>query len=74
MNKVRCLIQKYDPAVTEAPFTFINLAECWVEETEDRIELRDRMVDAVWAAGFVFKFYSLCSEHPGYKYTITVRE
>lgn len=72
-TKVKCIVQKYDPKVTKAPFTFINLAECWIEDTDDGLVLYDRMWDAVWAAGFEFKFYSLCSDMPGYKYSITVR-
>lgn len=71
--QARCLIQEYDPAVKEAPFTFNTLAECWIEDTDNGEDLCNRMADATWAAGFRFKFYSMTSE-PGYKYTIVVRD
>jgi hypothetical protein len=75
--QVRCLIQRYDPKVKEAPFTFINLGEFWIEETEDNtdggIKRRNQMWDACNVAGFDFKFYSMCSDDPRYKYSVTVR-
>lgn len=73
-TKVKCLIQRYDPKVTEPPFTFINLAECEIEDTDDGLKLHGRLVDATLEAGYRFKFYSLCLDDSGYKYAITVRD
>jgi len=60
----RCRIQKYDPAVTEAPFRFITLVECAeVDEPEglkdDGNEFANRLANMCWVLGYRFRFYSL---------------
>lgn len=60
----RCRIQKYDPAVTEAPFRFITLVECAeVNEPEglndSGNEFANRLADMCDARGYRFRFYSI---------------
>jgi hypothetical protein len=60
----RCRIQKYDPAVTEAPFRFITLVECAeVNEPEGLndggSEFANRLADMCQARGYKFRFYSM---------------
>ena len=63
----RVKIQKYDPAVREAPFQFITL---------DVIELKkvnyETLAAACHARGYDFRFYYLCSE-PGIDFAAIVR-
>ena len=72
MPLVKCLIQKYDPAVKEAPFSFITLGECEIEDRKDSEQaIAYRMSAAVGAMGYSFKFYSM-TQAKGYAYDITV--
>ena len=81
MQTCKCRIQKYDPAVTEAPFTFITLGEFTtvVKEAKDFPEGTGWHIvgaqhyfafrDACDDKGFSFKFFSTSSE-PGYDYDV----
>lgn len=59
-----CRIQKYDPAVTEAPFRFITLVDC--AEVDEPEGLNDggnefayRLADMCRSHGYRFRFYSI---------------
>lgn len=59
-----CRIQKYDPAVTEAPFRFITLVECVeVEEPEGLNDGGNEFAHRLWAMcddlGYKFRFFSI---------------
>ena len=69
-----CRIQKYDPAVTEPPHTFITLGEVTVDapEDDDGTLLYMNLHAACMRLGYSFRFYSL-SLDPKYHFDIVVR-
>lgn len=77
MSIIKCLIQRYDPAVMEPPFTFIDVGECEIDvplyddygvNSARRCHL---MFDTCQKMGFIFRFYST-SSNPKYDYILNV--
>ena len=74
MKKRRCRVQKYDPAVKEAPFEFITVDEfecCEPDMTEYGEEFAEVLILACRKMGYIFKCYSFSTEK-GYDYDVVV--
>jgi len=70
----KCIIEKYDPACTEAPFLSIKLGECTVDEPEEDYlgqKLAALLREECCKQGYTFRFYTLSSKN-GYDYEITI--
>ena len=78
MSRKRCRVQKYDPAVTEPPYTFIELDSFEVIEPDvDTLgeELYERLAGGCRMLGYRMKFYSLSTsdyDYEEYDYDVTV--
>ena len=75
MNWKKCRIQRYDPAVTEAPFTFITLDEftCYRPTIDDQGETFFVILNHECSdRNLQFKFYSM-SNHENFDYDVVVK-
>ncbi len=74
--KKNCIITKYDPTITEAPFLTIPLDEVEVLEPIDNndlgVEFCNILMSACRNKGFVFKFYTM-SDKDGFDYEVVVK-
>lgn len=61
----KCIISRYDETITEPPYLTIPIDKTEVEKPindEGGVEFAARLKAACRAKGYIFKFYSCCSE------------
>lgn len=71
----KCLIQRYDPEVTEAPFEFITLGEMEVFEElakPGHSNFYNVLYSACLQHGYRFKFYSMAFDDSEFYYHVIV--
>ena len=76
-TKVKCRLQQYDPAVTEAPFKFITVGEITLDRlSREQDKLGEQFASDLWSEckelGHSFRFYS-GSDSDDYDYDVVVR-
>lgn len=70
---VKCIIERYDPAVKKPPFTMLKVDECEIDDSNinTRDWYADKFYEICYRKKLSFRFWSMSSE-PGYKYAIVV--
>lgn len=69
----KCIIERYDPAVTKPPFTFLKVDECEIDDSNINTKdwHYDKFYEICYRKQLSFRFWSM-SRDPGYKYAIVV--
>lgn len=71
----KCIISRYDETIKEAPFLTIPFDKVDVFQPDvDHLgeEFADRLKSACFSKGYIFKFYTSCSEREDVDYEIVV--
>lgn len=61
----KCIISRYDESITEPPYSTIQINKTEVEQPVDDkggIEFAARLTAACRMKGYIFKFYTMCSD------------